>query len=132
MEKEIELLKRFYVAISSGDIAAAIGLMDSQAERNEFEGSPNAASFHGHLALTKHFAEARGTWAEGSCDPQEFIVVGDKIIVLVHVHVRLKDKTEWLDGNVADAFAFKDGKISQFHSFFEKDQALKWASSTNC
>ena len=132
MKQEIELLKQFYVAISSGDITAAISMMDPQAERKEFEGSPNAASFRGHAALTAHFTEARGTWAEGSCDPQEFIVMGDKVIALVHVHVRLKDKTEWLDGHVADTFAFKDGKISQFHSFFDKEQALKWASLTSC
>ena len=41
-------------------------------------------------------------WAEGSCEPGRFIVAGDKIIVFVHVRVRLKDNEEWIEARLAD------------------------------
>ena len=67
-------------------------------------------------------------WAEGGCEPERFIVAGDKIIVLVHVRVRLKDNVEWLDGRLADVYTFRNGKVIQKRTFFgEPQEALEWA-----
>ena len=52
---------------------------------------------------------------------------GDKVVVYVHVRVRLKDSLDWVDGRFADGFAFRAGKITQYHSFGERRDALKWA-----
>ncbi|WP_142694862.1 nuclear transport factor 2 family protein [Bdellovibrio sp. NC01] len=124
---ETEVLQEFYSALNRNDIPAMINLMDSDIVRVEPEGFPASGTYRGQEAILAHFTAARGTWAEGSCNPEQFINVGDKFVVLVHVHVRLKDKTDWIDGHVADGFAFKNGKISHFQSFLEKEKALKWA-----
>ena len=45
----------------------------------------------------------------------------------VHVRVRLKEATDWLEGRIADGFAFRNGRIVEFRSFLERAEALKWA-----
>jgi len=39
----------------------------------------------------------------------------------------LKDSTDWVGGRFADGFVFRDGKITQYLSFGEQLDALKWA-----
>jgi len=77
--------------------------------------------------VQEHVAKGRGTWAEGSCEPEEFLVNADKVVVYLHARVRLKDSTEWIDGRFADGFVFRDSKIVEYRTFWERAQALTWA-----
>ena len=76
--------------------------------------------------MTAHVLEARGRWAEGSCEPERFVVVGDRIIVSIYVHVRLKDETEWREGRVADVYTSRDGKATHFRTFVDRQEAFEW------
>ena len=48
-------------------------------------------------------------------------------MVYLHVRVRLKDSTDWIDGRFADGFVFRAGKITRYLTFGERPEALKWA-----
>jgi uncharacterized protein len=74
-----------------------------------------------------HLSQSRGNWAEGSCEPERFIVAGDKIIVFVYVRVKLKHSPEWHEGRLADVYTFRDGKAIQMRAFADRQQALEWA-----
>lgn len=124
---EIEIIKKFYNAINRNDIPAAIECLDEEMERIEPEGFPSSGTYRGHAAINVHFSQARATWAEGSCTPERFVVANDKIIVYVHVHVRLKNKLEWIDAHIADGFVFRNNKIIEMRTFIQTDQALTWA-----
>ena len=131
MAKEKEILKEFYVALNRGDTSAAVEFFDPQGERIEPEGFPTSGTYRGHSELLPHFAHGRGTWAEGSCTPEDFIFYGDKVVVPVHVHVRVKNETKWIDAHIVDGFVFKNGKIMQMRTFIEKPQALIWAQAAS-
>jgi len=77
--------------------------------------------------VTAHISKGHGTWAEGGCEPQRFIVAGDRVIVFVHVRVRLKHETEWREGRIADVYTFRNGNAIQFRTFADERQALEWA-----
>src|SRR5215218_5683910 len=106
LSAEIEALKAAYAALNRNDIAGFVRIFDPQIERFEPPGFPLGARYHGIDAVTKHWTQARGTWAEGTCEPQRFIAAGDKVVVFARVHVRLKDRTDWIDGDVTDVFTF--------------------------
>ena len=80
--------------------------------------------------VREHVIKGRSTWAEGSCEPERFVINGDKVIVLTHVRVRLKDQTEWLEGNTADVFTFRNGKITEFRTFSDEYEAFEYAGVT--
>ena len=127
MENEIETLKQVYAALNRNDADAFVRDFDPRIVRIEFEGSPMAGAFQGIDAVKTHVAQGRSTWAEGTCEPEQFTVVGDKIVVSTHVHVRLKDQTDWLEGRTGDVFTFRDGKVIEFRTFADACQALEWA-----
>src|SRR6476620_7601784 len=115
---ETEALRQVFAAINRNDIPAIMEALDPQIEWTEpAEYGPGGGTYRGHAEVEAHLSKARGTWAEGSCEPQRFIVAGDKIIVFVDVRVRLKHETQWREGRLADVYTFRGGKAIQMRSF---------------
>ena len=127
MNNEIEVLKQFFAAINRNDMQAITKHFDPQIVRIEPEGFPTAGTYHGIAEVQDHVAKGRGTWAEGTCEPEEFLTNADKVVVYLHVWVRLQDSPDWVGGRFADGFVFREGKITQYLSFGERQDALKWA-----
>ena len=125
-----ETLRAAYAALNRNDIPATVKALDPQIEWIEPDEYPIGGTNHGHAEVQAHLSKARETWAEGSCEPERFIVAGDKIVVLLHVRVRLKDNTEWIDGEIADVYTFRNGKAIQMRHFPDRTQALEWAGVT--
>ena len=124
---ETEALKETYAALNRNDIDAAVKAFDTQIAWIEPAEYTGGATCHGLPAVKAHLSRARGTWAEGSCEPEQFIVAGDKIIVLIRVHVRLKHETEWREGRHAAVYTFRGGKAIEQRIFDDERQALEWA-----
>ena len=119
-------LRGIYAAINRNDIPAALALLDPRIEWIEPPEYPEGGTTRGLADVEALHRRARATWAEGSCEPERFIFAGDRVIVFVHVRVRLKDKVEWIEGRLADVYTFRDGKIIQKRTFDEPQQALEW------
>ncbi|MGN6626449.1 MAG: nuclear transport factor 2 family protein [Tepidisphaeraceae bacterium] len=126
---EIEAIRQAFAALNRNDIPGFVSLLDPQIVRVEPAGFPMAGTYCGIDAVTEHLTRARATWAEGSCEPRGFTVVGDRVIVLIDVHVRLKNETEWREGRIADVFTFRDGKAIEFRTFGDERQAMEWVNS---
>ena len=127
MNNEIEVLKQFFATINRGDMPGIIEHFDPQIVRTEPTGFPTSGTYRGITEVQEQIAKGRGTWAEGACEPERFLTNGDKVVVYVHILVRLKDSTDWIDGRFADGFVFRNGKITQYITFGERLDALKWA-----
>jgi hypothetical protein len=124
---ETEALREAYAALNRNDIPAFVKVCDPQIERIEPADFPQGGTYHGLEAVKAHVSKGRGTWAEGSCEPERFIVAGDRIIVFVHVRVRLKTETELREGRIADVFTFRNAKAVQMRTVADRGQALEWA-----
>ena len=127
MSRQIEATEHFYAAINRNDLDAITRDFDPEIVRIEPEGFPTAGTYRGIAEVHAHVRKGRGTWAEGTCDPEKYLENGDKVVVYLHARVRLKDSTEWVGGRFADGFVFRNGKIVQYHSFGERSDALSWA-----
>lgn len=125
-----ELVKQLYSAVNCFDVEAYLSLFHSEALRHEFPGTPGGGTFRGREEFRANFEKGRSSWAEGTCTPERVTVLGDHVIVDAHVRVRLKDRTDWIDGRVADVFLVRDGKILEFHSFSDEVQAKSWVSKS--
>ena len=126
-----EAIRDAYAALNQNDISGFMQILDPDIERVEPEGFPMSGTYRGLETVRAQFIQARSTWAEGGCEPERFLVDGDKVIVFVHVRVRLKDHTEWIDGRIADVFVWRNGKAIQFRTFADAQQALEWAGIEN-
>jgi ketosteroid isomerase-like protein len=126
---ESQTARDFYAAINRNDIPAAIEAFDPQIEVIEPADFPGGGTYNGLAAVKDHFISARGAWGEGSCEPQRVIVAGDKVIVFVHVRVKLKHEADWREGDIGDVFTFRNGKVVQMRIFVDRKQALEWAGA---
>jgi len=124
---ETEAIREAYAALNRNDISGFVKAFDPEIERIEPAEFPSGGTYHGLAAVKAHVSKGRSTWAEGSCEPERFIVAGDKIVVFLHVRVRLKDNTAWVEGRIADVYTWRNGKAIQFRTFADEQQALEWA-----
>ena len=129
LDVEIEALREAYAALNRNDIPEAVKSFDPRIEWIEPPEYPLGGTYHGHASLKAHLSEARSSWAEGSCEPERFIVAGDKIIVFAYVRVRLEHEREWREGGIADVYTFRNGKAIQMRHFPDRQQALEWAGA---
>ena len=127
MSAEIEALRQFFAAINRNDMQAIVKDFDPQIVRIEPEGFPTAGTYRGIAAVQEHVTTGRATWAEGTCEPEKYLVSGDKVVVYLHAWVRLKGSTEWVGGRFADGFVFRQGRIIEYRSFAERSDAMRWA-----
>ena len=127
MKTNIEVVARFYATINRNDMQAIADDFDPGIVRIEPEGFPTAGTYRGIAEVQAHIKKGRGTWAEGTCEPEGFCDNGDKVVVYLHAWVRLKDKTEWTGGRFADGFVLRRGKIIDYRSFADRADALQWA-----
>ena len=126
---ETDALREAYAALNRNDIDGFMKLFDPEVVRVEPPGFPSSGTYRGLETVKDQFSQARATWAEGTCEPERFTVIGEKVVVSALVHVRLKDRKDWIDGRVTDVFTFRDGKIIDYRSFVEERDALAWAGA---
>ena len=100
--------------------------MDPEIVRVEPEGFATAGTYRGLAEVQAHLAKGRGTWAEGTCEPEEIFERGDKVVAYLYVRVRLKTG-EWVEGRFADGFILRGEKIVQHRSFAQRAEAIAWA-----
>ena len=127
MSTATEILEQFFAAINRNDMRAMVSNFDPRIVRIEPQGFPTAGTYRGIPAVQAHVTKGRSTWAEGTCEPEKFLENGDKVVVYLHAQVRLKDSGEWIDGRFADGFVFRDGRIVEYRSFWQRAEALRWA-----
>lgn len=125
---QIEGVREVYAGINRNDIEAAIRILDDDIAW--FEPEEYGKSCRGREAVAAHLKVARARWAEGAC-AAEVTVSGDRIVVFVDVHVRLKDEAEFREGRHAAVYTFRNGKAIEMRIFDDTDQALAFSLRIN-
>lgn len=127
MPDDLQTLRLFFDAINRNDMSAMASLLACEVTRVEPEGFDTAGTYEGIDAVSACVRRGRATWAEGRCEPEDFLFHEGKVVVYLHARVRLASSNEWIDGRFADGFRLKDGKIHEYRTFWDRDAALAWA-----
>jgi ketosteroid isomerase-like protein len=127
MKPEVELLTRFFDAINRNAMDELASFFAMDVIRVEPEGFDTSGTYRGKLEVTEILRKGRGTWAEGTCQPEDFFVNGQKVVVFLHAWVRVHGATDWSGGRFADGFLIRDGLVAEHRTFWEREEALKWA-----
>src|ERR1700754_3969280 len=95
---DIEVVRKIYAGINGNDILGIAQYFDPEVEMVIPAEFPQGGTNAGRDAVLAHLVKARQTWAEGTCEPERFIVAGPDILVFDYVKVRLKTETEFREG----------------------------------
>ena len=122
-------LREAYAAFNRGDIAAAVKPLDGKIEWSEPAQFPGGGTYHGVAGVKRYLTQSKAGIAEGSSEPEQFVVAGNKVVVLVHVRVRPKGSEAWHEARIADVYTVKNGKAVQMRAFVDQQEALRWAGA---
>jgi hypothetical protein len=123
----IALLRHAYAAFSRGDIDGAVAKLDPNIDWREPQEFPGGGAYRGRAQVAGYLTNSRADWAEGASEPKKFIVHGDRVVVFVHAHFRVRGATSWNDVHLADVYTFRDGVPVAMRAFADQDMAVRWA-----
>ena len=120
-QEKVESLRRGYEAFNRRDIDAALEGLDPEVEwPNMLEGT----TIRGHQAIRDYWTRQFQLTAS-RVDPEEFIEMGDRVVVVVHQVVRDSHGTLLTDHRVAHVYAFRDERVARMDVYENKDEALE-------
>ena len=77
----------------------------------------------GHAEMREAWVSWRSGWDSYDLRPQEYIEVGDKVLVLMHVTARSRSQGLELERRFADLLTCRDGLIVEFANFADWETA---------
>ena len=122
-------LREAYAAFNRGDIDSALKPFDGKIAWSEPAQFPGGGTYHGVDGVKRYLTQSKAGIAEGSSEPEQFVVAGNKVVVLVHVRVRPKGSEAWHEARIADVYTVKNGKAVEMRAFVDQQEALRWAGA---
>lgn len=121
-QENVEVVRRAIEAFNRREIA--LDWFDPEVEWIEDPRYPGAETFHGPAGVERSVRQWWDAW-EIELDPQEFIDVGDQVVVLGHGHYRGGGSEVPLTAEFASVYDFRDGKIVRAEVFPTRGEALE-------
>jgi len=131
MNQIIETLRNAYAAFNRGDMDSAVAQMDSNIEWVEPLEFAGGGRRRGREAVKQYLLESRSGWAEGSSEPEGFVISNDNVVVFVRARFRLRNSSTWQEVKLADVYTVHDNNIVAMHAFVDRKEALRWANTTD-
>jgi len=85
---------------------------------------PTAGTRKGLKQVEEFFVTLETIGEVQSFRPQHFIAEGDKVVVMGELQARIKSTGALIDSLWVHVFTFRDGKISEFRSFYDTAAAM--------
>jgi ketosteroid isomerase-like protein len=124
-QENIELIRAGFAAFERGDISQMLDLMADGLV--VYRADPDGATFHGK----EGFLEATAEWTEGFSEwavaPQEFIDVGDFVVVRVQQVVRGEASGVAVEGAFWFVFEVRDARVTRLSFYVREIEALEAA-----
>lgn len=130
MTEIIAALRRAYDSFNHGDIPGCLEALDPEIEWIEPAEFVGGGTYYGHAGVTQYLTQSRRAWADIHSEPEEFIEVGDKVVVFVHARIRAKDSDQEREARIADVYTVHEDKAIRMQAFTDRQEALRYAETT--
>jgi ketosteroid isomerase-like protein len=78
----------------------------------------------GHDAVRASLARWKGEWDDYKLMPEEFLDMGDRVVVTVRLQGRGRGSGVQIDARFYDVYTLRDGKIIRMDQFTERSEAV--------
>jgi ketosteroid isomerase-like protein len=120
-EENVEIVRRFYEDILRGDHAAALRCLAPDVVFTVTQ----EGSVHGREAIRAMWERWEDDWEEARPVAEEFIDVGDQVVVTVHEWGRGRGSGIEVEGRFFNVVTLRDRKVVRKVEFTERAQALE-------
>ena len=124
-QENVEVLRKGYLALNSGDIEAFIALLDPDVELDGSRRTFDAAVYRGHEGFRKIVSLMAEQWATMRVEPQDFIVAEDVVVAPVRLVGVGRQSGAETTASAAHVWRFRNGKVVRLTIFQALDEALE-------
>jgi len=126
----VEIVRRGYKAFAAGGVEGILEFLDPAIEWHMsavFTHTPRV--FRGHDGVREVFRFFNEQIEDLGADPHEFIAAGDRVIVPVRMHGRLRKSGEPVAYELVQVWLGRDGKAIRLVTYPDREAALADAGS---
>jgi uncharacterized protein len=124
----IGIVSRGYDALNRGDIDSVLELVHPEfawSDPPEVVGGRGGAGRRDFALYLRSFSEA---WDDFRCEPEEFRVAGDALLVVVREGGRGKLSGAAVEHRLIHVWRFREGRAVSLEAFVDPDEAVEAAS----
>ncbi len=122
----VSLIKSLYTAFGKGDIKAIVEATTEDIDWTVVgppADCPCFGTFKGRAGVQKFFAAIGEVWKFNAFEPEEFIVQGDRVVVLGRYAMTSHKTSKSFSSDWVHIFRLRDGRVSAFKEFTDSAQA---------
>ncbi len=116
-QENVELIRGGYEAFARGDVDAVLGRLDPEIELRPAPEFPGEDSYHGHAGFLAYSERWLESWEEYRIIPEEFIEVGDRVVVVHRAVGRGKGSGIDVETRAAHVWTIRERKIVRLEIF---------------
>jgi uncharacterized protein len=124
-QENVELARRGYDAFNRGDMEVAFELFDPEIEWSEGTDVPEPQVYHGHDGVRRQQERFREAWESFSIEPEEFIEMGEQLVVIAKLVGRGKGSGVEVEARGAHVWTVRDGKAVRLEMYVDPAKALE-------
>jgi ketosteroid isomerase-like protein len=126
-QENVDAMRRVYEAMARGDFWAAREVFDPEIEWEwsaRMSGLTGVGTYHGIEGVEAATRDVFEAWDWFWQEADKFIEAGDDVVVLTHMHGRLKETEQEVQSKAGELWTFRDGKVIRHKSFDSPAEAL--------
>ena len=123
-QENVELLRAVYERWRLGDLWTP-EVFDPDVEVVWAADIPDAGTHHGLAELEQDSRRWLSAWDALRVQAEEYIDLGERVLVLITISGRGKDSNIEVEGKYAHVWTIRDGKATRFAGYTDWDKARK-------
>ena len=123
--ENVQILKAAYEALNRGDVAAALGVLEADAEWAEHSELPEADTYRGLGAIRTFLDGYLESWEEFRQETEEMMDGADKVAVFLHLIARGKGSGIEVEARYAHVWTMRDGRGVRVDAYGDRQMALE-------
>jgi uncharacterized protein len=123
--EDVERLRGAYQAFNEGGVEALLERLAPNVQVRDRESSPDRETRYGEEGIRQLFASYMEAFDALRLEPEEFIDVGDQVVVSLYQQVRGKGSGATVVGRIAHVWTVSGGEVVRLRIFGDKERALE-------
>src|SRR4051812_35361057 len=126
-DENVKLLRRFYESFNQNDLDSVLELCTEDVEvYKDPEVVEMVAAFmpRGRERVAQYLRGWLDSWGEYQARPEEFLQSGGEIAALTRNRARGKNSQFEIEGEMADVFTVREGRIASLRLYIERGTAM--------
>jgi uncharacterized protein len=126
-EENVRLVQEIYARFRAGDEEGALSLHHPDMEVHDRPEAPDPQVYRGHEGVLRSVGVSQATFEGLDLAPEEFLAVGDQVIVVFRFRGTGRESGIPVDERLAHLWTIRDGKAARMSVHSSREEALEAA-----